>query len=90
MNDAISCRRFLKGIGGTAASAHMSRFGFISKEPAGGSTKLTDWNPELPQTILSKPLVIQPLLRHQIETRKPQRSWRNWGYVYAKEAALMR
>ncbi|MHC4559150.1 MAG: sugar isomerase [Planctomycetota bacterium] len=88
MNDAISRRRFLKGIGGTAAGAYTSGLGLMSKGSPGDSTASMEWNPERPQTILSKPLVVQPLLRHQIETRKPQRSWRNWGDVHTQEAAL--
>ena len=46
------------------------------------------WDPERPQIVTGKKLVVQPLLRHEIETRKPQRSWRNWGGVHSEEAAL--
>ena len=45
-----------------------------------------EWDPARPQAIQSKPLVVQPLLRHEIETPKPRRSWRNWGGVYTPEA----
>lgn len=47
-----------------------------------------DWDPEKPQIITGKRLVVQPLLRHEIETWKPQRSWRNWGGVHTEEAAV--
>jgi hypothetical protein len=37
--------------------------------------------------VAAKKLIVQPLLRHEIETWKPQRSWRNWGGVYTEQAA---
>ncbi len=46
-----------------------------------------DWDPDKPQIVTGKKLLVQPLLRHQIESRKPQRSWRNWGGVHTEEAA---
>jgi hypothetical protein len=47
-----------------------------------------EWDPDKPQIVTGKPLVVQPLLRHEIETRKPQQSWRNWGAVHTERAAL--
>jgi hypothetical protein len=53
---------------------------------AGRDADVEDWDPDKPQIVTGKPLVVQPLLRHRIETRKPQTSWRNWGGVYTEEA----
>src|SRR5512145_595504 len=44
------------------------------------------WDPERPQMIFGRKLVVQPLLRHLIETPKPRTSWRNWGGVHTEEA----
>jgi len=44
------------------------------------------WDPDKPQIVVGRKLVIQPLLRHEIETRKPRTSWRNWGGVHTEEA----
>jgi len=43
------------------------------------------WDPDKPQIRVGKKLVVQPLLRHEIETPKPKRSWRNWGGVHTEE-----
>jgi hypothetical protein len=48
-------------------------------------SEIDEWDPEKPQIATGKKLVVQPLLRHEIETRKPQRSWRNWGGVHTEE-----
>jgi hypothetical protein len=45
-----------------------------------------EWDPTRPQTLNSKKVVVQPLLRHEIETPKPQRSWRNWGGVHTRQS----
>lgn len=45
------------------------------------------WDPDRPQVIRSKKLIVQPLLRHEIETRKPRTSWRNWGGVHTLKTA---
>ncbi|MCX7827135.1 MAG: hypothetical protein N2689_16520, partial [Verrucomicrobiae bacterium] len=45
------------------------------------------WDPDKPQIVAGKKLVVQPLLRHMIETPKPRTSWRNWGGVHTEEAA---
>lgn len=50
------------------------------------SSDTLDWDPARPQAVVSNKVVIQPLLRHQLETRKPQRSWRNWGGVHDPES----
>ena len=88
MNNGISRRRFIKGVGGAAAGAYTSGLGLASQRATGNSVAGLEWDPERPQVILSKPLVVQPLLRHEIETRKPQRSWRNWGDVHTEADAL--
>lgn len=44
------------------------------------------WDPEKPQAVLGRKLVVQPLLRHLIETPKVRTSWRNWGGVHTEEA----
>ena len=49
--------------------------------------EIEDWDPDRPQIVTGKKLVVQPLLRHEIETPKPQRSWRNWGGVHTEETA---
>jgi hypothetical protein len=43
-----------------------------------------------PQSMIKtgKELIIQPLLRHQIEERIGQTSWRNWGDVHTEPDAL--
>ena len=45
-----------------------------------------EWDPARPQVLESKKLVVQPLLRHELEYPKPQRSWRNWGGVHDKQS----
>jgi len=47
-----------------------------------------EWDPNLPMLQTGKELVVQPMLRHQIEHRRPQTSWRNWGDVHTEEAAI--
>ncbi len=47
---------------------------------------LEPWDPDQPQVISARPLVVQPLLRHEIETPKSKTSWRNWGGVHTEEA----
>jgi len=37
--------------------------------------------------IRAQKLIVQPLLRHEIESPQPRRSWRNWGGVHTLEAA---
>ncbi|MEN6406607.1 MAG: hypothetical protein ABFC77_09060 [Thermoguttaceae bacterium] len=54
--------------------------------PSGQAGVATAWEPSEAQTEHRKKLIVQPLLRHEIETRKPQTSWRNWGDVHTKEA----
>jgi hypothetical protein len=73
----------------TAAGVVGGAMGASSSLRAGGErgADVVDWDPDKPQICTGKPLVVQPLLRHQIETRKPQQSWRNWGGVYTEEAA---
>ena len=46
------------------------------------------WNPSDPMIRTGKELVIQPLLRHQLEEPKAQTSWRNWGDVHTETDAL--
>lgn len=50
------------------------------------ASDIEDWNPDNPQIVTGKKLVVQPLLRYQIETYKPQKSWRNWGDVHTVES----
>lgn len=45
------------------------------------------WDPDRPQIVTGRKLVVQPLLRHDIETPKPRTSWRNWGGVHTEESA---
>jgi len=47
-----------------------------------------EWDPDLPMVQTGKELIVQPLLRHQIESRRNQTSWRNWGDVHTEQAAL--
>ncbi len=44
------------------------------------------WDPDKPQVVVGKKLIVQPLLRHEIETPKPRTSWRNWGGVHTEES----
>ncbi|MCX7044184.1 MAG: sugar isomerase [Candidatus Sumerlaeota bacterium] len=80
-------RRTLLGLtaGGIAAGLMGAS---LQAAPAEGSTPHAseDWDPERPQIIGGKKLVVQPLLRHEIESYKPQRSWRNWGDIHTEEA----
>jgi len=71
------------GVGGGVLSASA-----VSSAEEGTAASVHDWDPDRPQIVTGKPLVVQPLLRHQIETRKSQQSWRNWGGVHTEEAAL--
>jgi len=47
---------------------------------------IEDWDPDKPQLVGGRKLVVQPLLRHEIETFRPMQSWRNWGGVHTEEA----
>jgi len=47
----------------------------------------TRWKSSMPMITTGKELVIQPLLRHQVETPKSMTSWRNWGDVHTEESA---
>ena len=51
----------------------------------GSRPEIGDWDPDKPQVVTAKKLVVQPLLRHELESWKPQQSWRNWGGVHTKE-----
>jgi len=86
MSKNISRRRFIKGVGGAAAGAYTGGLG--SAREANADSTAVEWDPDRPQIISSKPLVIQPLLRHEIETRKPHTSWRNWGDVHTEADGL--
>lgn len=57
------------------------------RTPAPGPSIVEEWDPEKPQVVKGRKLVVQPLLRHQIETPRPQHSWRNWGDVNTEQAA---
>ncbi len=77
-------------VGMTAASLAggalgMSASAVRANENAGADVE--DWDPDRPQVVTGKRLVVQPLLRHEIETRKPQQSWRNWGGVHTEQTA---
>jgi hypothetical protein len=48
---------------------------------------LEPWDPDKPQVVTGSALTVQPLLRHEIETPRRMRSWRNWGGVHTEEAA---
>ena len=65
------------GVVGTAASR---------RAQGQAERKTEEWDPDRPQITTGKTLVVQPLLRHEIETRKPRQSWRNWGAVHTEEA----
>ena len=73
----------------TTASLAGGVIGAASSLGAGekAEIQIEEWDPDRPQTITGRKLVVQPLLRHEIETRKPQQSWRNWGGVHTEETA---
>jgi len=81
-NENINRREFLglaaAGIAGASLGMPSSLF---SIEDIG------EWDPYEPMINTGKKLTIQPLLRHQVETYRPQTSWRNWGGVHTEETA---
>ena len=76
----IDRRSFL----GMAAAGPASR-SLMAGAAAPAPKDTEEWDPARPQVLNSQKIVVQPLLRHEIETHKPQRSWRNWGGVHTKE-----
>ena len=75
-------------MGLTAAGLTGSGLGVVAGGLAidpGRLAEIDDWDPARPQVLSTRPLVVQPLLRHEIETPKPQQSWRNWGGVHTEE-----
>ena len=47
-----------------------------------------EWKSQSPMVFTGKELVIQPLLRHELEELKPMTSWRNWGDVHTEPDAI--
>lgn len=75
-------------VGLTAAG--LAAAGVIAGESFDESTipsPTLDWDPDRAYNLQRKPLVVQPLLRHEIEKLKPKTSWRNWGGVHTEEDA---
>jgi len=81
-DENVSRRKFL----GLAASG-LAGAGFSMKSSFFSDKKIEEFNPYKPMINTGKKLTVQPLLRHQIETYKPQTSWRNWGGVHTEETA---
>ena len=74
-------RRSFLGLTAAAASRSLAAAAATAALP-----DTEEWDPARPQVVNSKKVVVQPLLRHEIETFRPQRSWRNWGGVHDRQA----
>lgn len=72
----------VRGVGGGRRGGGAMQALAAAERPPG-----EDFDPDRPQRIAAQKLIVQPLLRHEIESWKPQTSWRNWGGVHTEEAA---
>lgn len=80
-------RREFVGVSATALSTGM--LGTVVSRAADRSEPgawAHAWDPDRPQVVVGRKLVVQPLLRHLIETPKPRTSWRNWGGIHTEES----